>query len=332
LEKRRADGQAVVKYSTMRPLGAPLYYNEIAPYFRRAFGGTFLHLTEGLGTMRVTIFGATGLLGKALMGDAMRSEWGTDQVSGLSTKDADIRDPKQVMDAVQRTQPDWIVLAAAYTDVDGCESNRDLAFEVNCGGAMHVAQAAREHGAKLLFVSTDYVFDGKNTTPYETDAHRAPRSVYGKSKAEAEVLLSQLLPECCMVRTSWLFGAGGKCFPATILSLAEKRSEIEVVDDQRGSPTHTIDLAGAIVQLCHAGAKGIVHATNRGECTWFDFAQEVVRGAGLNTIVRPTTSAKFVRPAERPQYSVLSPRSLEKYGITMPAWQEALRSYLTERL
>ncbi len=282
--------------------------------------------------MRVTIFGATGLLGKALMGQTMKSEWGIDEVSGLSSQDADIRDPKQVLDAVQHTRPDWIVLAAAYTDVDGCEAHRELAFDVNCGGAVHVAQAAREHRAKLLFVSTDYVFDGKNTTPYEIDAPRAPRSVYGQSKAEAEVLLTQLLPECCIARTSWLFGAGGKCFPDTILRLAEKRTEIEVVDDQRGSPTHTIDLARAIVQLCHADATGIVHATNRGECTWFDFAQEIVRGARLDTIVRPTTSAKFVRPAQRPQYSVLSPRSLDSHGIAMPAWQEALRSYLAERL
>jgi dTDP-4-dehydrorhamnose reductase len=282
--------------------------------------------------MRVTIFGATGLLGKALMGPAMQTEWAADQVSGLSTKDADIRDPKQVMDAVQRTRPEWIVLAAAYTDVDGCEANRELAFNVNCGGAVHVAEAAREHGAKLLFVSTDYVFDGRNTTPYETDAPRAPRSVYGQSKAEAEVLLTQILPECCIARTSWLFGAGGKCFPDTILRLASTRPEIDVVDDQRGSPTHTVDLARAMAQLCHADATGIVHATNRGECTWFEFAQAVVRGAGLNTIVHPTTSAKFVRPAERPQYSVLSPKSLEKYGIAMPAWQEALQSYREGRL
>jgi dTDP-4-dehydrorhamnose reductase len=277
-------------------------------------------------TMRVTIFGATGLLGQALM-----NEWTTDEVSGLSSKDADIRDPKKVLDVVQRTRPDWIVLAAAYTDVDGCEANREHAFEVNCGGAINVAQAAKKQRAKLLFVSTDYVFDGKSTSPYPADGVRAPRSVYGQSKAEAEVLLLQLLPDCYILRTSWLFGIGGKCFPDTILKLAEKRSEIDVVSDQRGSPTYTVDLARAIIQLCHAGATGIVHATNRGECSWFEFAEEIIRGAGLPTLVHPTTSAKFVRPAERPQYSVLSPKSLENYGITMPTWQEALRNYLAER-
>jgi dTDP-4-dehydrorhamnose reductase len=276
--------------------------------------------------MKVTIFGATGLLGQALM-----SEWKTDEVIGLSSKDADIRDPQQVLAAVQRTRPDWIVLSAAYTDVDGCEANRELAFEVNCGGPVNVARAAKEYGAKLLFVGTDYVFDGRSTTPYETGAIRAPRSVYGQSKAEAEVLISQILPEVCIARTSWLFGTGGKCFPDTILKLAEKRSEIDVVSDQLGSPTYTVDLARAIIQLCHAGAKGIVHATNRGECSWFDFAEEIIRGAGLNTVVRPTTSAKFVRPAERPQYSVLSPESLEKYRVVLPIWQEGLRNYLLER-
>jgi dTDP-4-dehydrorhamnose reductase len=281
--------------------------------------------------MRVTIFGATGLLGKALLGPATASEWEGNEVSGLGSKDADIRDSEQVLGAVQRTRPDWIVLAAAYTDVDGCETNRELAFDVNCRGAVNVSKAAKQHGARLLLVSTDYVFDGKSTVPYEADALRAPRSVYGQSKADAEAQVGEILPECCIVRTSWLFGAGGKCFPDTILKLAEKRPEIDVVSDQRGSPTYTVDLARAIARLSNVGASGIVHATNRGQCSWFEFAVAIVHGAGLKTIVRPTTSARFVRPAERPQYSVLSPRSLEKYGIALPTWQEALRNYLRER-
>ena len=278
--------------------------------------------------MRVTIFGATGLLGKALM-----REWSQrdDEVTGLSSKDADIRDPEQVTRAVERARPDWIVLAAAYTDVDGSETNRELAFEVNARGAVNVANAARQHNSRLLFVSTDYVFDGKNTRPYEIDHPRNPRSVYGQSKAEAEVRICEILPDCCIVRTSWLFGVGGKCFPDTILKLAESRREIEVVDDQRGSPTHTVDLAHAISELCHRNAHGIMHATNRGECSWFEFAREIVKSSGSNTIVRPTTSEKFVRPAERPKYSVLSPKSLEKYGIRMPEWPSALQIYLAQR-
>ncbi len=276
--------------------------------------------------MRVTIFGATGLLGKELV-----REWQQDEVIGLGSKDADIRDARQVLAAIQRTRPEWIVLAAAYTDVDACETNRELAFDVNCRGAANVAQAAKQCGSRLLFLSTDYVFDGASATPYETGHPRTPRSVYGKSKAEAEVQLSNILPECCIARTSWLFGVGGKCFPDTILTLAASRSEIDVVDDQRGSPTYAVDLARAIIQLCHRGATGIVHVTNSGECSWFEFAQEIVRRAGLQTLVRPTTSEKFVRPAPRPKYSVLSPASAQKYGVVLPRWQDALQNYLSER-
>jgi len=276
--------------------------------------------------MRVTIFGAAGLLGTALM-----QQWTGDEVTGLDIADGDIRDPQQVFAMVERTRPEWIVLTAAYTDVDACETNCKLAFEVNCQGPVNMAQAAKRFGARLLFISTDYVFNGTNSTPYEVDAPRGPRSVYGQSKAEAEIHLLQILPECCIVRTSWLFGVRGKSFPDTILKLAATRSEIDVVDDQRGSPTYAPDLARAIIQLCHTGASGIVHVTNRGECTWFEFAREIVSAAGLNTTVRPTTSDKFVRPAARPKYSVLSPKSLDQLGITMPTWQDALRRYLAER-
>ena len=276
--------------------------------------------------MRITIFGASGLLGKALM-----SEWKEDQVTGLGSKDADIRDPRQVENAVEETHPDWIVLAAAYTDVDGCETNRELAFAVNRDGAAHVARAAKEHGSRLLCLSTDYVFDGNKTIPYEVDDPRAPQSIYGRSKAEAEVQVEQILPGSCIVRTSWLFGAGGKCFPDTILKLASTRAQLDVVNDQRGSPTYAIDLARAIIQLCRKGAKGVVHVTNRGQCTWFDFARAIVSAAGLKTIIHPTTSEKFPRPAKRPKYSVLSASSLGQYGISMPDWQDALRRYLIER-
>jgi len=174
--------------------------------------------------MRITIFGATGLQGKSLMG-----AWSDDAVTGFGSADGDIRNAERVSDLVRRSRPDGIVHLAAYTDVDGCEANRDLAFDVNCRGAVNVAQAARQYGAHLLFLSTDYVFDGTKTTPYATDDRRAARSVYGRSKADAEVQLSQILPDCCIVRTSWLFGAGGKCFPDTILKLAASRPQLEVV-------------------------------------------------------------------------------------------------------
>jgi dTDP-4-dehydrorhamnose reductase len=276
--------------------------------------------------MRVTIFGATGLLGKPLM-----REWSGDAVAGFGSRDVDIRDATRVQSAVEETKPEWIVLAAAYTDVDGCESNQDLAFAVNRDGAIHVAKAAKSIGAQLLFLSSDYVFDGKKTTPYETNDPRKPQGVYARTKAEAEVALLELMPGCCIARTSWLFGTGGRCFPDTILKLAASRPALDVVNDQRGSPTYTNDLAGAIIQLCRKNAHGIVHVTNSGDCTWFDFAREIVRDAGLNTDVHPVNSQQMARPAPRPHYSVLSPDSLHRFGIQMPSWQDALRRYLAER-
>jgi dTDP-4-dehydrorhamnose reductase len=212
--------------------------------------------------------------------------------------------------------------------VDGCESNRDLALAVNCDGAVNVAEAAREAGTRLMFLSTDYVFDGTKGSPYQTNDARNPTSVYGESKARAEERLLEILPEVCIARTSWLFGHGGKCFPATILKLASTRPEISVVNDQRGSPTFTRDVASALVQLGRASAKGIVHVTNAGDCTWYEFATEIVRESGLPTTVKPVTTAEFPRPARRPAYSVLSPDSLHAYNIHMPEWRDALRRYL----
>jgi len=276
--------------------------------------------------MRVTIVGASGLLGKALMHD-----WSGDAVTGLSSRDADIRDAKRVQQVVQETRPEWIVLAAAYTDVDGCESNPDLAFAVNRDGAVNVATAAKQVGARLVFLSSDYVFDGKKNTPYETGDARNPQSVYGRTKAEAEIKLAELMPDCCIARTSWLFGTGGKCFPDTILKLAASRPALDVVNDQRGCPTYAVDLAGAIVQVCRKNATGIVHVTGAGDCTWFEFAQEIVRGAGLATTVRPVGSQQMARPAPRPAYSVLSPTRLQALGVAMPCWRDALSRYLEQR-
>jgi dTDP-4-dehydrorhamnose reductase len=276
--------------------------------------------------MRVTIFGATGLLGKALM-----REWHGDELTGLGQSDADIRDPYQVEAVVKTQKPDWIILAAAYTDVDGCETNQELAFAVNRDGALNVANAAQRAGAKLLFLSSDYVFDGKKTSPYEISDARNPQSIYGRSKAEAEVRLLELVAECCVLRPSWLFGAGGKCFPDTILRLAATRPDLDVVNDQRGSPTYTVDLARTIMRLCRKNAHGIVHATNAGECTWFEFAREILRSAGFSTEVRPVSSENMKRPAKRPSYSVLSSASLRSFDIEMPPWQDALLRYLKER-
>jgi dTDP-4-dehydrorhamnose reductase len=276
--------------------------------------------------MKVMILGASGLLGKALLG-----EWSGDDVSGLNSRDVDIREAGRVRQVIEIARPQWIVLAAAYTDVDGCETHPDFAFAVNRDGAVNVAEAAHLAGAKLVFLSSDYVFDGKKTSPYEVGDARNPQSVYGRSKAEAEVRLLEVMPDCCIVRTSWLFGIGGKCFPDTILKLASSRPALDVVSDQRGCPTYSIDLASAIIQLCRKEARGIVHVTNAGNCAWFEFAREIVKSAGLTSEVRPVSSQQMARPAPRPAYSVLSPASLDRMGIAMPTWQGALDRYLQER-
>jgi dTDP-4-dehydrorhamnose reductase len=276
--------------------------------------------------MKAMIIGATGLLGKALT-----HEWSGDEVVGLGSCDVDIRDADKVREVVESHRPDWIVLAAAYTNVDECESHPELAFAVNRDGATNVAQAASRNGAKLLFLSSDYVFDGRKTSPYEAEDARNPQSVYGRSKAEAEVRLLEVLPECCIARTSWLFGTGGKCFPDTILKLAASRPALDVVNDQRGCPTYSVDLSRAIIQLCRNHAGGIVHVTNAGDCSWFDFAREIVKGSGLATEIRPVSSQQMARPAPRPAYSVLSSKSLQRYGVTVPTWQDALQRYLRER-
>lgn len=276
--------------------------------------------------MRVTIFGASGLLGHALLEHCSR-----DEVTALSSRDADIRDARRVRDILKQSHPEWIVLAAAYTNVDLCETNQDMAFAVNRDGAVNVANAANETGARLLFVSSDYVFDGEKGFPYNIDDPRNPRSVYGRTKAEAELRLLELMPHCCIARTSWLFGAAGKCFPDTILNLAASRPSLDVVDDQRGSPTYATDLARALIDLCRKNASGIFHVTNAGDCTWFEFAREIFREAGLSTQVRPVSSLQMARPAPRPAYSVLSPASLNALGIEMPSWRDALQRYMKSR-
>ena len=277
--------------------------------------------------MRVTVFGASGLLGQELVRAA---EARGAKLTALSSKDADLRDHARVEQVIRDSRPEWIILSAAFTDVDGCEANPDLALAVNCQGAVHVAQAARKVGSHLMFLSTDYVFDGTKRSPYEIGDPRNPINVYGESKARAEERLLEMVSDVCIVRTSWLFGHGGRCFPATILKLAATRPEISVVNDQRGSPTFTHDLAPTVIQLCDQGARGIVHATNSGDCTWYEFAKEIMRMSGLPAAVKPVSTAEFPRPARRPAYSVLSAASLAAHGIQMPSWQDALRRYLAE--
>lgn len=276
--------------------------------------------------MRLLVIGARGMLGTDMLQD-----WKSDEVFPADSTQADIRNLEQVRTLVSKIRPDWIVLTAAYTDVDGSERHPDLAFAVNGTGTENVARAASEFGACLFYISTDYVFDGTSKRPYEPADPVCPLNVYGASKAAGEKAVENCASAWCIGRTSWLFGACGQSFPEKILKASETRSELSVVSDQVGSPTFTRDLAATMLQLIHAEARGIVHITNSGTCSWFEFAQEVLRQAGRKSIrVLPVTTAEYPRPARRPAYSVLSRKGLNQYGITMRNWKEALPDYLKD--
>jgi len=276
--------------------------------------------------MRTLLIGAKGMFGTDMVED-----WAAEDLVPADSDEADIRNLDQVRNLASDVRPDWIVLAAAYTDVDGSEKNAEQAFAVNATGAENVARIASELGARLFYISTDYVFDGSVTTPYETNSALGPLNVYGASKAAGEAAVQKHAKHWCIGRTSWLFGANGPSFPEKILRAAETRPELTVVSDQVGSPTFTRDLSEAIRKLVHADAEGIFHITNSGVCSWFDFAQEVLARAGRSSVrVRPITASEIARPAKRPAYSVLSPARLNQQGIAMRNWKDAVPVYLDD--
>lgn len=275
--------------------------------------------------MRVLLIGANGMLGKDIC-----QEWTGDELIPATSRDADIRDSLQVEKLIADIHPDWILLTAAYTDVDGSERDPDAAFAVNQKGTENVAKSARKCSAKLMYISTDYVFDGNGQRPYQPSDPIAPIGVYGASKAAGEKAIQEHLRDWCIVRTSWLFGAAGQCFPEKILRAADTRPELSVVSDQIGSPTFTRDLARAMQGIVRADARGFVSVTNAGTCSWFEFAKEILRQAGKTNPVKPIDTVQSARTAKRPAYSVLSPAELHALGIKVRHWREALPDYLEE--
>ena len=272
------------------------------------------------------ITGGEGQLGVALA----RSAPGPAVAAGRA--DLDVGDPAAVARMMARVRPSLVIHAGAYTDVDGCEADRPRAWRVNAEGTAHLARACAVAGARLVYVSTDYVFAGNASAPYEPDDPLRPTSVYGASKLAGELAVRTLLPEGhAIVRTSWVFAARGRNFVRTILRLAAQRPELRVVDDQRGRPTCADDLAFWIWALVDRGATGTFHASNAGECTWYGFAREIVARAGYATRVLPVSTAEFPRPARRPAYSVLSTASLTAAtGIEPRPWTEALVDVLRD--
>ncbi len=272
---------------------------------------------------RYLVAGAGGMLGT----DLQQVLSGRD-VTALTRAELDVTDAGAVLAAVEGH--DVVINASAYTKVDDAETHEDEAFAINATGAANLASAAATFGASLIQVSTDYVFDGAATSPYPEDAPRHPVSAYGRTKAEGERLALELHPQgTSIVRTAWLYGKHGGNFAATMLRLAGERDTVDVVNDQLGQPTWTMDLAARIVALVDAGAPaGIYHGTNSGEATWFDFAQAVFELGGFDPErVKPTDSSQFVRPAPRPAYSVLGHEGWERIGLpSMRDWKSALQS------
>jgi dTDP-4-dehydrorhamnose reductase len=273
----------------------------------------------------ILVVGSKGMLGQELMGllgDAAR---------GVDVEEIDITDLESVQRVLLTLKPRVVINAAAYTDVDGCQSNPDLAMQVNAEGAGFLAMVSKEIEAKLVQVSTDYVFDGKKGAPYVEDDLQSPLSVYGESKLGGE-MNTWLNPDHLVVRTQWLYGHGGKNFVETMLKLGSERSEVSVVDDQVGSPTWTYDLALAIKALLDKGCSGTYHAANSGFTSWNGFAKEIFRLAEMNVEVQPMTTEQLGRPAPRPLYSTLDCSKLaQDTGLVLQPWQEALKRYLELR-
>ncbi len=273
----------------------------------------------------ILVVGAKGMLGRDLM-EALPGD-----VRGVDIEDIDITSLESVRRVMLTLKPAVVINVAAYTDVDGCEANGELAMQVNGEGVAHLAMAALETGSKLVHVSTDYVFDGSKGTPYQEDDPTNPLSVYGESKLAGE-LNARIVPDHLIVRTQWLFGLHGKNFVETMLQLAGEKKELAVVDDQVGSPTWTVDVSLAIRALIEKGCSGTYHATNAGHCSWNEFARAIFADAGVDVMVKPMTTGELGRPAPRPLYSVLDCGKLaHDTGFQPEPWRVALKKYLGKR-
>jgi dTDP-4-dehydrorhamnose reductase len=279
--------------------------------------------------LKVLVTGANGQLGREL------TEWRDSrfEIHGYSREFLDVSDLQQCRSIVAQVQPDAIIHCAAYTAVDKAEMEPDEAFRINSSGSRNIALAARENGAKLCLVSTDYVFDGTSQTAYNEYDQPNPKTVYGKSKLAGEQLVQTLHERYFIVRTSWVYGKYGNNFVKTMLKLSEERDELKVVADQVGSPTYTYDLAGFLFELVRTDYFGIYHASNTGTCSWYDFAKAIFAESGKSTAVEPCTTAEFPRPAPRPAFSMMDHAALRTNGFhNLPHWRDALQRFLKDYL
>ncbi|MCX6355312.1 MAG: dTDP-4-dehydrorhamnose reductase [Candidatus Aureabacteria bacterium] len=278
---------------------------------------------------KLLVIGSAGMLGRDLM-DVLPGRW---QVMGADIHEVDITDPGRTELFIADRKPSAVINAAARTDVDGCESDLEGAFAVNAHGAGNIARACGSIGARMVHVSTDYVFDGLARKPYREGDPPNPQGVYGKSKRLGEEEVAKTLQEHIIVRTSWLFGMHGRNFVDTILRAASRTKRLEVVGDQRGSPTYSRDLAEAIARLLLTNYRGIVHVVNSGSCSWYEYALAILDSAEIPDVkVEEITSDRLSRPAPRPPFSLLDCSLYEKItGARMRPWRDAVGEYIKER-
>ncbi len=273
---------------------------------------------------KLLVTGAKGMLGQAVVAATEKSG---DQTLALGRGELDITDAAALTATIDQFEPDALINCAAWTDVDGAEAEEAAATEINGNGAANLAAACARNGVRLVHVSTDYVFDGSATEPYVESDSVNPQSGYGRSKLAGEAAIEAGGSDYAIVRTSWLFGAGGPNFVDTMLRLGAEREQIEVVTDQIGCPTWTGHLAPALVACAAADGTGIFHAVGGGRCSWFDLASETISLAGLDCKVEPTTTESFPRPAPRPAFSVLGSERGDE-AIVLPEWHDGLRGHL----
>lgn len=274
--------------------------------------------------MKVVITGAGGQLGHDL-----QAAFGDDDVVALRRGQLDVTREAEVLAAVRHHRPDLVVHAAAFTKVDACESQPETAWATNTIATWWLARACREVDSAMVYVSTDYVFDGTLGRPYTEFDQVNPRSMYGRSKEAGEQLVRQTLDRHYIVRTSWVHGVHGGNFAKTMLRLGRERGAVDVVDDQCGSPTFTADLAPQIRRLAGSDFHGTFHLTNSGHCTWFEFARAIFDHTGMDVELGPIDTASFAAPAPRPAYSVLDNLMARQVGLPdMPPWQGSLKVFL----
>jgi dTDP-4-dehydrorhamnose reductase len=283
---------------------------------------------------RILVIGAKGMLGRDLV-EILRSSSRVDQhldceILGWDIEEIDIQEEKNTITKIESLRPNIVINIAAYTNVDGCESHDEKAFAINAEGMRHVALGALRCRAKVVYLSTDYIFDGKKREPYLEDDPPHPLSVYGRSKLRGEQYVQEMVEDALIVRTQWLYGKYGNNFVASVLRQAREKKVLSIVNDQVGSPTYTIDLSRAISVLIQCDARGIFHVVNSDLCTWFAFGQEILKLSGMEGVrIVPISSEELGRPATRPLYSVLNTEKLKREtGMTLRPWSEALKAYL----